>query len=240
MKAFTVAWRTFVSFYNELFFLIGMSLLWWITGGVFVGLACALGWATFISVGPWSTGLLRLWLAPVVAIPAGPAIMALAAVSRRSARDRRVDRSDYFEAFKAHWKQGLALNAIGMVVLALLLLNLVFYLNQPNPVLRMLSMMWVYLILFWLSIQFYVYPFFMALEKPVVLGSLRMAGVSAFANPLFSILLLVCAGAVTAVSLMLAVPILIAWPVLMALLGEHSLRLFLQRAGVKENADESS
>ncbi len=232
MKAFNVAWRALVSFYNELFFLIGLSLLWWATGGVFVGLAFALGYLFFSADGPW-------WIAPILAIPAGPAIMALAAVARRCARDQHVERSQYFEAYKTQWKQGLALNAIGMVVLSLLFLNLIFYFYQSTTLLRMFGIIWGYLTVFWLSVQLYVYPFFIALERPTVVSSLRMAALSVLANPLFSVLLLVLAGAMTAVSIALAVTVLIAWPVLMALLGEHGLQLILQQAGVRKDTDDS-
>ena len=84
MKAFSVAWRALAGFYNELFLLIGLSLLWWATGGVFVGLALVLGYLAFSVDAPvW------VWIAPIFAIPAGPASMALAAVARRCARDER-------------------------------------------------------------------------------------------------------------------------------------------------------
>ena len=42
MKAFSVGWRAIVSLYGDLFFLIGMSLLWWITGGILVAVAALL------------------------------------------------------------------------------------------------------------------------------------------------------------------------------------------------------
>ena len=140
-----------------------------------------------------------------------------------------VDRSGYFEAYRKQWKQGLALNTIGMVILSLLLLNLSFYLSQPAMPLRMFGVLWGYLTVFWLSAQLYVYPFFVALEKPAVFSSLRMAALSVLANPLFSVLLLAIAAALTAVSIALAVTVLIAWPAVMALLGEHGLLLILQR-----------
>ena len=77
--------------------------------------------------------------------------------------------------FRTNWKAGLALNALGMVVLSLLLLNLIFYTFQANVTLRLLSILWGYLILFWLSMQLYVYPFYLALEKPS-LGHLAHGG----------------------------------------------------------------
>lgn len=230
MRAFTVAWRAIAGLYGELFYLIGMSLLWWITGGLFVGIAAAVGVAFFASGGPW-------WVAPVIAIPAGPATAALAAVCRRVVRNQPHDRQDYLDALKRDWKQALALSAVGMIVLALVLLNAIFYLFQTNNVLRFFAIVWIYIVVFWLGMQFFLYPFFAALEEPSVLRSYKMAALAAFANPLFAALLLLLALILTAICVALPVLALLLWPALMALMGEYALRLLLARAGVeKEDA----
>ncbi len=57
MRAFVVARRSLVTFYNELFFLVGINLIWWATGGIFVLVMALLGWLLFVANGPW-------WLAP--------------------------------------------------------------------------------------------------------------------------------------------------------------------------------
>ena len=230
MKAFSIAWRALVGLYGDLFFLIGMSLLWWITGGIFVAGAVAIGLSLFVSGGPW-------WLAPVVAIPAGPATVALAAVCRRVARNQPHDRLDYTDALKRDWRRGLALGAITMIVLALILLNAIFYLFQTSEVLRFFSIVWVYLAVFWIGMQFFLYPFFAALEEPGVLRAYKMAALATFANPLFAALLLVLALLLTVICIALPVLALLVWPALMALLGEYALRLLLVRAGVEKEVE---
>jgi uncharacterized membrane protein YesL len=231
MRAFSVAWRALAGLYGDLFFLIGMSLLWWITGGIFVAGAAALALSLFVSGGPW-------WLAPVVAIPAGPATVALASVCRRVARNKPHDRQDYTDALMQEWRRALAISAIGMIVLALALLNAIFYLFQESNVLRFISIVWVYVALFWLSMQFFLYPFFAALEDPGVMRAYKMAALATFANPFFATLLLLLALILTAVSIALPVLALLVWPALMALLGENGLRLLLQRAGVEKEEEE--
>lgn len=233
MRAFSIAWRALAGLYADLFFLIGMSLLWWLTGGFLVGVAAAVALSLFAAGGPW-------WIAPLIAIPAGPATVALAAVGRRVARRRPVDRLEYTDALKRDWKRALGLSAVGMIALTLALLNAIFYLLQTNTVLRLVSVAWLYITIFWLSMQFYVYPFFAALEQPSVLRSYKMAALAAFANPLFSTLLLLLAAALTAVSIALPVIVLLVWPALMALMGEHALRLLLQRAGVEEQDEQNA
>jgi uncharacterized membrane protein YesL len=227
MRAFLVAARAVVAFYNDLFVYISMSLLWWITGGFFVAVAAVVGLMFFVSGGPW-------WIAPVLAIPAGPAIMAITAATRQTRHGRAADRHDYLDAFRANWKAGLLLTTLGMVVLSLLLLNLIFYAFQTTTLLRVLSVVWGYLVLFWVSMQFYIYPFHQALEHPSLGHSLRMSALATLANPLFSVLLLLVAFLLTAVSAVLVVLLVIAWPGLMALTGEYGLQLLLDRAGVKQ------
>lgn len=226
MKALSVTWWALVSYYNDLFFLAGMSLLWWATGGIFAGAAIVVGWILLRSNGPW-------WLAPLLAMPAGPASAALAHAARRSARDLHVDRSFYPEGLRLYWRQGLALSAISMAILSLLLLNVVFYSSRTTALLWILTFLWVYLSVFWIGVQIYLYPVLVGLSLPTISGALRMAAAMALANPLFSILLLVLAAILTGISVALAVTLFAAWPAVMILLGEHSVRLFVERAAQK-------
>lgn len=227
MRAFTVAWRAIRSWYNELGFLIGISLLWFLTGGITVIAVAVLVWPMAMVGGAW-------WLAPLLAIPIGPATAALAIVARRCAAELRVDRSFYFDGLRACWRPALVLSAISMIVLTLLLMNLAFYAYRPGLLALVLRFLWLYLLVFWLSVQFYIYPVLIRMEKPRALGALRTAALGAWANPFFSLLLLVVAAVFTGISIMLTFLVFLVWPALMALLGEHSFRLFLERAGVKE------
>lgn len=228
MKAFPVTWRALVSYYNDLFFLIGMSFLWWVTGGVFAGAAIGVGWLLLQSNGPW-------WLAPLLAIPAGPASAALANVARRSARDLHVDRTFYLDGLRSYGRQALALSAISMAILSLLLLNVVFYSSWTTALLRILTLLWVYLSVVWIGLQLYLYPVLVGLQAPSISGALRMAAALTLANPFFSLLLLVLAAILTGISIALAVTLLAAWPAVMALLGEHSVKLIVEQAARKSS-----
>jgi len=225
MRAFLVAGRALRSFINELTFLAAMSLLWFVTGGLTVILAALL--ALSLAGGFW-------WLAPLIAIPIGPATAALAVVARRCAADVRVNRSFYFDGLRTFWRPALGLSAIGTAVVALLLMNIIFYVSRPSGFMQGLALIWGYLLLFWLSVQFYAYPILVRMEKPAALGALRTAVLGAFANPLFSIILVLIAVVFTVLGLLTIIFFFLVWPALMTLLGEHAFRLFLARAGVKE------
>jgi uncharacterized membrane protein YesL len=226
VKAFSVTWRALVGYYSDLFFLFGMSLLWWACGGIFAGAALIAGWILLRSNGPW-------WLAPLLAIPAGPASAALAHVSRRSARDLHADHTFYLEGLRSYWKRALALSAISGIVLSLLLLNLVFYASRTSVLLWLLSFLWIYLSAFWIVVQIYLYPVLVGLQVPSIPGALRMAAAMILANPLFSLVLLVLAALLTGISAVLVVPILAAWPAVIVLMGEQSVKLFVEQAAQK-------
>lgn len=233
MRAFTVAFRAIVSFYNELFLLVSVSLLWWITGGIFAGLALLLGWAAMSFAARESMPFLDasnpFWLLPLLAILAGPASAALANVARPAARDLHADRSMFFDGFRLYWKQALALAAIGMGALSLLILNLLFYLSRPSPFFQAFSLFWAYLIVFWLGVCLYMFPVLTGLKEPGVAATLKTAIGITFTNPLYSLLLVVIAGALTALSVVLAIFLLLAWPAVIMLMGEHGLKLVVER-----------
>lgn len=225
MRAFVVLWRTILSFYGELFLLVGMSTLWWLTGGISLVAVILFGWPMIQVGGPW-------WLMPLLAIPAGPATAALAHMLRRTAREQRADRSYFWEGFRLYWRKALALGAIAAASLSMVLLNVIFYFSQEHWLLRALTALWLYLFFALLGILLYLFPVLVGLEKPTIASALRTAAALAFANPLFTFLLVVLATLLTAVNIAFAVLVIFAWPALLVLLGEHSLLLFIDRAGL--------
>ena len=236
MRAFLVAGRAIISFYNDLFLLIGMSLLWWVTGGIFVGLAFLLIYTGLSMATRQSDPLLVLLnplsnpflIAPLLAIPAAPATAALANVTRQSARDLRADRSFYFDAFRIYWKKALGIGAISAVVLSLLMMNLLFYLSRTGTFLQVLAFLWAYLVVFWAGVMVYQFPVLIGLVEPTVWSAVRTSVAMAFANPLFSIFIVVIACALTVLSGAIPILMLLAWPAVVSLLGEHSLKLFVE------------
>jgi len=226
MQAIKITWRSLVSFYEALLVQIGVSILWWITGGVFAGAAAWLAWAMLRSGGPW-------WFVPLLAIPAGPATAALASVTFQTSRDLNAGVDLFWAGFRTHWRRALAVNALSMVILALIFLNLVFYRAQSNTILHVFSYFWVYLGFSWITMQIYLFPVLAGMEQPVVSGALKIAAVMAFANPFYSIVLLVLAALLTGLSIGLVILLLVAWPAVMSLMGQHSLKMFVEQAAAK-------
>ncbi len=226
MRAFLVAWRSLVSIYNELFLLIGVNLLWWLAGGFFIAAAIILGWPLVEIGGPW-------WLAPFIAIPAGPATAALANVAHRAARDLHVDRTFFTDGLRQYWRKALGVSALLALGDALLILNILFYISREGSPVQVLSLFFLVLLAYWLSVQIYVFPVLVGIKQPTVLGALKMALMMAFANPLFSALIVVLAGLLSGLSVVLAVLVLVIWPTVVVMLGTHALKLMAEMAGIK-------
>jgi len=226
MRAFLVAWRSLVSFYNEMFLLMGVNLLWWLTGGFLIGAAVFLAWPMLQLGGPW-------WLAPLIAIPAGPATAALANVTHRAARDLRVDRSFFTDGLREYWRKALGLAALLAAGDVLFFLNILFYANRPEPLLAILALPFAVLLAYWLAVQIYAFPVLVGMKEPAVLPALKIAAMMAFANPLFSALIIVIAGLLTGLSAVLAILLLIAWPGIVIMLGAHALKLVVELAGIQ-------
>ncbi|MEJ5198239.1 MAG: hypothetical protein WHX53_04895 [Anaerolineae bacterium] len=226
MRAFLVTWRSLVSFYNEMFLLLGVNLLWWLTGGFMVGLMIILAWPMLQIGGPW-------WLTPLIAIPAGPATAALANVAHRAARDRHVDRSFFTDGLREYWRKALGLAALLALGDMLLLLNILFYLNRPEPLLQVFALFFVVLLIYWLAVQIFAFPILVALKEPGVISALKTAAMMAFANPLFSVLVLIIAGLLTGLCVVLAILLLVVWPGIVVMLGSHAFKLVLERAGIE-------
>lgn len=226
MKAFGVAYRAMISLWRELYLLSGLSVLWWLLGGFSAGVSAVLVYIMFMAGGPW-------WLMPLLAIPVGPATAALATVARRCTRNRAADRTVFMAGLRTYWRMALGISAVGMIGIVGVLVNLIFYVSRSNAFLQAFGLFWLYLVLFLVAAQMYAYPILVGMEKPSVLGALRLALTAAFGNPFFSFVLVLIVAALTAVSGAVVILLFFVWPALMALLDEHSLRLFLERAGVK-------
>lgn len=226
MRAFGVLAQAIRGLWHELYLFSGLSGLWWLLGGLTAGAAVVLGYLLLLAGGPW-------WLTPLLAIPAGPATAALAVVARRCSRNRAADRAVFLEGLRTYWRMALGVSAAGMIAIVSVLVNLIFYISRANVFLQGFGVFWLYIVLFLLAAQMYAYAILVGMEKPSVGGALRLALTAAFSNPFFSLVLALIAAALAVGCGILPILLVFAWPALMALLAEHSLRLFLERAGVK-------
>lgn len=140
-----------------------------------------------------------LWLAltlPLITAP--PALAGLYHFAALTVRGHDPPVSRFFEGFRHYFWPSWALVALNLGLLALLLVNFVFYLGQPNEWVRIVAIPMFYLLLLWLGVQTYLLPLMVLPELqegveganglnplPLFKRAIRLA----LAEPLYTLLL---------------------------------------------------
>lgn len=179
------------------------------------------------------------WLGMLLVVP-GPAVTAgLYHLAHRIVHEQRVEFSFFWQEAKKRFGQSWGLAGINLLLLALLMVNLVFYAGIQS-FLRYIAFAWVYLIILWLAIQFHLFPLLFEMERPRLGLLLRNAALLTLARPGYSLLLLVLALAATALCVVLPFLLLAVWPALMALLGARATMVAIEDVAERQAAREAS
>jgi uncharacterized membrane protein YesL len=112
----------------------------------------------FQAIGPLIVANL-LWLAltlPLVTAP--PALAGLYCFVDLVVRGEDPPLSRFFIGFRRYFVPSWALAALNLGLLAVLLVNFVFYLCQPSDWIQLVAIPMFYLLLLWLCVQTYLFP----------------------------------------------------------------------------------
>lgn len=244
LAALRVLWRALVHLYDESLLLIRGNVVWFVGTIPLYLLVLALSWLFVPPTDPDSPPLVwpLLLAAFAVLILPSPFAIGLYALAAVIVTGDTPDFGVFWAALRRWWRRGLAMFAISALVLVALVYNTWFYMSVTEGWLQAVSVLWLYAILFWTTLQAYLIPLLIVSDEPepgaeapggqvpgtgpsVPLRTLyRRAAILTLANPLFSLVLLV--GAVSsAVLSALALPIypLIAMAYV-ALIGARGLR----------------
>ena len=188
-----------------------------------------------------SIGLSLLWwLAMITVVLSAPATVALADFGYRMARQQRVGLDEAKATLRQHfwmsWRLGLAA-LLGAVVIAG---NIWFY-AQMTGWLRILAVLFIYLALAWLAINVYALPMIGAMKAPSLRQIYRNAAIIAFANPVYSLLLVTVLAVMVAAGLIFPPLGLTVTPALIAIVSARALadRLDLAAEKTKQRVEPS-
>jgi uncharacterized membrane protein YesL len=192
LSALGVLWRALVHLYDESLLLIRANVVWFVGSIPLFFVALAASWPFVGPAGPeegplvWPL-LLAAFAMLVVPSPFAVGVYALAAeIVTGETPEFRV----FWTALRRWWRQGLAMFAIGGLVLGGLIFNAAFYVSVTQGWLQAVSILWLYLILYWITLQCYLLPLLVT-TPDAGLGSLyKRAAILALANPILSIVLL--------------------------------------------------
>ncbi|MBN1642637.1 MAG: DUF624 domain-containing protein [Anaerolineae bacterium] len=221
-RAFSVAWFAVRAVYDEVFVLAGMGLIWFV---VAIAVPYGLTWLARLT-GSWALFVFALLLS---LIPIPPVTGALYSVASHIARDKPIAFSTFWRGFGEHfwlsWKVG------GVVLLsgAILLFDVLFYLNAGSLLFSIVGFLGLWALLFWAAAQIYLFPMAFAFENPSLRRLLRNAGSLVLAYPLFALGIAIVTVLATALSvLLLAVLFATLWMPFVAVLCSAATRSSLQ------------
>jgi uncharacterized membrane protein YesL len=175
----------------------------------------------------WLIGLV-LWLLLLVPTPGN---VALGAVARVAAGPDVPRFAAFREALRAYWRLALRCTAASVVITLALVWNVWFYYNVGTGWLQLVSIVWLYATLFWLSLHIYVVPLLLHVADPRMLDVYRRAAFVALGHVGYTIVLLIFVlvfGALSIVFLPLYVLVSGAY---ISLIQAHALREIRRRHG---------
>ncbi len=190
---------------------------------------------------PFFLGLRFLVYSLVLLALAGPATAALYDFAASNLAGDHVSMRSYWESLKANFIRGYFLAAANLLILAALVLNFWFYLTADVPqLMRILSILFFWGIVFWVAIQPYLFSVMIRLDTSV-LQTYRNAVLLALDNLGVTISLF----AVQLVMLFFFFPLIaIAYPVLAGSIFAHThvgvLNELLDQYEEKRSADEAA
>lgn len=172
---------------------------------------------------------------------AGPATAALYDFAAKNLAGEAVSMQVYVQSFRTHFIRGYLVAALDLLILAALVLNTWFYLTADIPqLMRILSILFFWGIVFWVAIQPYLFSVMIRLDTSV-LQTFRNAVLLALDNLGVTISLI----GVQIVMLFFFIPLIaIAYPVLGGSIFAHThvgvLNELLDQYDAKRSADEAA
>ena len=242
MMAFRTLWMALVGLYEETVVLVGANLaavaLNVVTGLVIVLVALSLPVVQDDVGRQWLMGIV-LWMLLLVPTPANVALGGLARVAAGPDIPRF---SAFRDALRGYWRLALRCTAVSVIVTLALVWNVWFYFNVGTGWLQLVSILWLYATLFWLSLHIYVVPLLLHVSEPRLLDVYRRAAFVALGHAGYTAILLLVVLVIGALSVVfLPVYVLVA-DAYIGLVQAHALREIRRRHGdlVTEGEEEVS
>jgi uncharacterized membrane protein YesL len=230
MAALRTMWAAIVSVYDETLTLVGANLLWVLLNLPVVIVLVALGVLLpgVSEAGGAQTLLIAIaWL--LLLLPT-PASVALGGVARVAAGPDAPRIGAFWAALRTHWRIACICSVISIVVSAALVWNILFYVSVDS-MLRFVSILWLYGLVFWLSMHVYLVPLLLHVAEPRVVDLYRRAALIALGHPIYTLLLLVAIAVVGLISIIFLPAYLLVGGAFAAMVRAHAFREIRRRHG---------
>ena len=228
LRVLKMLWKSLGEYYYDIVSLTWINLLWLVTSLVpafgFLGLAQATG---VLAVAPLS--LIGIVLAP-------PGLGALMYTMNQFNLGESVDRHTFFGGFRRYFGMSWAVAATDAVLGGLLVANCLFYLTRSSSVFKLIGILWIYGLFFWLCMQWYLWPLIVEQEKKKLLLFYRNSALLVLDNLGFSMSLTIVMVIFIALSFLLGLPALILVGSVTALVATKALIALLAKYDEKIEA----
>jgi uncharacterized membrane protein YesL len=158
-------------------------------------------------------GVNLLWLVGMITIiPSVPATAAVFYLTNQMVKGESIGFVTFFRGFRDYFAQSWLLFAVSQLISLVILANVVFYINMDSELLRLIGILWAYVMVFWLCVQMYTFPLLIEQGSRGVFRVLRNAVLLTLDNLMFTLTLLVILVLFVALSsaLVIVIPLLLA------------------------------
>ena len=233
MAAFRTLWRALVSLYEDTLVLVtgniaafGLNLP--------IGLLLFVLVLPFVAVNPEDDQAIQLiaatiaWLIPFVPTPGN---VALAGLTRVAAGADVPRIADLTQTLRSRWRLALGCSIVSLMVTAVLVANVYFYAAFGDGWVRLISVVWLYATVFWLSLHLYLVPLMVHVAQPRAVDLYRRAAFIALGHPGYSIVLLLVLLVLAGLSVVFLPAYLLVGTAFVSLAQAHALREIRRRHG---------
>lgn len=176
-------------------------------------------------VWPWVLGAWSVLFFPSPG-QVGMGQVALTATTRESPRYQ-----EFRSSLRDGWRRGLVLYLLGMIGSGILLGNVYFYAAVLDGWPRAFAVLWLYLLVLWLTLQAYLVPLWHRLGRPRLRDQYGRAALLVLARPLLSLTLLAATLLIAAVGVGLLPVYVLGGHASVALVRAHAFRLVRLQIG---------
>jgi uncharacterized membrane protein YesL len=168
LTGFRVLWRALVHFWDESLLMMRANVTWFVVSlplYLLTVLVCGLFVPPLdpefgISIWPW------LMAAMIVVVIPNPPAAGVYAIANFVVNEETPEFSIFWRAIRLLWKRTLLMYVIGAGVFGGLVFNTSFYMQVSTGLLQVVAILWLYAIIYWLSMQAYLLPLLVAAAIP--------------------------------------------------------------------------
>ncbi|MBC7871251.1 MAG: DUF624 domain-containing protein [Chitinophagaceae bacterium] len=179
----------------------------------------------------WANFCALLVSIPIITAPAAWA--GLMKMSHTAHRSRFVTLNDFWSGFRENLPRGFVMFGLNVVIVGLNLINLWSFSLQSGLITNVLRTVWITVLLFWFTVQLYVWPIFYQMEQPTLWKALKNAALMIVLNPWFTLGLWIGILPLLIVSVLLPPIFLLLTLAALSVVANSAVNDRLQAAGFK-------